>query len=106
MEAYVYDIAAALAYFRYPWVGGYEPEISYAELEEALLEGYASHRPVPDHIETALPVCLLARLMILVQWVLDEMGDVDATEWSRGAVTNTVDLFRHFNVEDFSTTSS
>jgi Ser/Thr protein kinase RdoA (MazF antagonist) len=93
---YAYDIASALVYYKYPWVWEKEPQFNYGKLEEALLEGYASERKVPENLEKALPVCFAARLLVLVQWILDDLEDIDATTWTRKSIVNSIDLLRQF----------
>lgn len=93
---YAYDIASALVYYKFPWVWDDEPCLNYQGLEAALLAGYASERPIPQNLAQALPVCFAARLLVLVQWILDELEDVDATSFTRKSVANSIDHLRQF----------
>lgn len=93
---YAYDIASALVYYRFPWSWDEDPGFDYQALEAALLVGYASERPIPENLEQALPICFAARLMVLVQWILDVLEDVDATSFTRKSVTNSIDHLRQF----------
>ncbi len=92
---HAYDIATTLVYCRFPWVwDDGAPETDYPDLEAALLEGYASERAVPGNLEEALPICFAARLLVFVQWVVEDLGSIDATSYSRQAVTNSIDFLR------------
>jgi len=93
---YAYDIASALVYYKYPWVWDEEPQFNYDELERALLAGYALERKIPENLEQALPVCFAARLLVLVQWILDVLGDIDATDYTRKSIANSLDFLRRF----------
>lgn len=93
---YAYDIASALVYYRFPWSWDEDPGFDYQALEAALLVGYASERPIPENLEQALPICFAARLMVLVQWILDVLEDVDATSFTRKSVTHSIDHLRQF----------
>lgn len=93
---HVYDIATALVYYKYPWVWEVEPEFNYPELEAALLAGYATERPLPSNLDQALPVCFAARLLVLVQWIMDVLEDIDATTFTRKSIANSIDHLRRF----------
>jgi Ser/Thr protein kinase RdoA (MazF antagonist) len=93
---FVYDIASALVYYRFPWVWDEEPSFDYEALETALLQGYSSVRPIPENLEMSLPICFAARLLVLVQWILDVLGDTDATPFSRKSIANSIDHLRQF----------
>lgn len=97
---YAYDIAAALVYYKYPWVWDEEPQFNYDELEDDLLAGYASERKIPDNLAEALPVCFAARLLVLVQFILDSFESVEATAWTRKAIANSIDFLEQFCSED------
>ena len=92
---YAYDIASTLVHLRFPWVWDDEvPAHDYQDLEDSLLEGYETVRAVPANLPDALPICFAARLLVFVQWVLDDLGGVDATSYSRQAVANSIDHLR------------
>jgi len=93
---YAYDIAATLVYYKYPWVWVEEPHFDYDMLEEALLAGYASERKVPVNFEQVLPICFAARMLVLVQYILDVFDDIDATAFTRRSITNSIDWLRQF----------
>lgn len=93
---YAYDIASALVYYKFPWVWEEEPQFNYHEVEAALLAGYASKRPIPENLEQTLPICFAARLLVLVQWILDVLEDVDATAFTRKAIANSIEHLRQF----------
>jgi Ser/Thr protein kinase RdoA (MazF antagonist) len=93
---YAYDIASALVYYKFPWVWDEEPCFDYQELEAALLVGYASERPIPENLGQALPICFAARLLVLVQWILDVLDDVDATSFTRKSIANSIVHLRQF----------
>lgn len=91
-----YDIASALVYYKYPWVWDNETNFDYDALETALLDGYASERRLPQELAQLVPVCFAARLLVLVQWILDDLGSIDATPWTRGAVSRSIEHLRQF----------
>lgn len=93
---YAYDIASALVYYKFPWVWDEEPQFNYAELEAALLVGYASERSIPENLEQALPICFAARLLVLIQWIMDVLGDIDATTFTRKSIANSIEHLRQF----------
>ena len=102
---YAYDIASVLVYLKFPWTWDEDPQLDYQELEKALLVGYASERPVPENLEQALPVCFAARLLVLVQWILDELEDVDAAPFTRRSAANSVEHLRQYCVENAGSSS-
>lgn len=91
---YAYDIASALVYYKYPWVWHEDPQFDYGGLEAALLAGYASERLLPANLEQALPICFAARLLVLVQVILDDFENIDAEAWRRKSIANTIDFLR------------
>jgi len=93
---HAYDIASALVYYKYPWVWDKEPSFDYPELEAALLAGYGTERRIPENLGQALPICFAARLLVLVQWILDVLEDVDATTFTRKSVANSIGHLRQF----------
>jgi len=97
---YAYDIASVLVYFKFPWVWDEEPHFNYQDLETALLEGYASERPIPENLKQAHPICFAARLLVLVQWILDVLEDVDATAFTRKSIANSIEHLRRFCVDN------
>jgi Ser/Thr protein kinase RdoA (MazF antagonist) len=93
---YVYDIATALIYLKYPLVGNHDHRRSYERFEEAFLSGYADARPLPDNFDTALPVCFAARMLEIAQWVLCDTYGIDEMPWGPACVAGAVEHLRGY----------
>ena len=94
--AYAYDIATALFYLKYPLVGNHDHRRDYERFEEAFLSGYSDARSLPDNLETALPICFAARMLVIAQWVICDLDDIDEYPWIPVCVAGAIEHLRRY----------
>ena len=75
--AYLYDLAVTL------WE--LEARDQYAELRDALLEGYAQHLPLPDNHHDLLNALFLLRRVQMLMWILESRHHAAFADWDQSA---------------------
>jgi len=84
-----FDLASTLQWLRFPWAGNRDPgPDGYARLREALLEGYASVTPLPPDVERQLELHLRSRLLMTLEWMLDDWPALDHRPWAPRFLAN------------------
>jgi Ser/Thr protein kinase RdoA (MazF antagonist) len=78
------DLAASLQYLKFPLAGNVDHRPQYARLHDGLLEGYAAVRALPHGIERQIEVCIVARLFMTLEWILDDWPAPDHRAWGPG----------------------
>jgi Ser/Thr protein kinase RdoA (MazF antagonist) len=78
------DFASTLHWLRFPYAGNHDPGARYPAMRDALLEGYAAERPLPSGIERQVDAYLAARLVVTLEWMLDDWSGFDERAWGPG----------------------
>lgn len=78
------DLAATLQYLRHPLAGHHDHRARYAALHDALLDGYASERPLPTGVVHQVRTLIAARLFGTLEWMLDDWPALDHRAWGPG----------------------
>lgn len=67
---YVYDLATALIWLKYPIVGNFDHSTQYRALEDAFLAGYQERWSLPDALQPLLTTYFAARLVMIAAWLV------------------------------------
>ncbi len=75
------DLAAPLQFLRYWLVDQHDHRAAYPQLQDALLRGYADVGSLPSDIERHIATCIVARLFVSLDWILDAWPSPDHRPW-------------------------
>ena len=78
------DFASTLQWLRFPYAGNHDPGALYPALRDALFEGYAQERSLPPAIERQVEAYLYARLVVTLEWMLEDWSRLDERAWGPG----------------------
>ena len=90
------DLAASLQYLKFPLAGNVDHRAQYARLHDSLLEGYVGVHALPDGIERQIEVCIVARLFMTLEWILDDWPSLDHRAWGPGFLRGIEDALRGY----------
>jgi Ser/Thr protein kinase RdoA (MazF antagonist) len=90
------DLAASLQYLKFPLAGNVDHRPRLARLHDSLLEGYAGVRALPPGVERQIEVCIVARLFMTLEWILDDWPALDHRAWGPGFVLGIEDALRGY----------
>lgn len=91
-----FEFASTLQWLRHPLVGNHDHGGSYVRLQHALLDGYASIAPLPADVEREIDVFIVMRLLLAIEWILDDWPSLDHRPWGPGFLAACEGLFARF----------
>ena len=90
------DLAASLQYLKFPLAGNVDHRPQVARLHDSLLEGYAGVRALPPGVERQIEVCIVARLFMTLEWILDDWPTPDHRAWGPGFLLGVEEALRGY----------
>lgn len=86
------DLAAALQYLKHPVVGNHDHRPAYPRLQAALLDGYATVRPLPAHVDWQIDRLIELRMINTIEWVLYVWPRIDSRPWGPAFLSGAAEL--------------
>jgi Ser/Thr protein kinase RdoA (MazF antagonist) len=75
------DAAAALQYLKHPLPGRPKPAVAYPRLRDALLEGYAEARTLPEGFARQIDLYIAVRTIATIEWIFEDWPTLDHRPW-------------------------
>ncbi len=88
-----FEFASTLQWLRHPLAGNHDHGAGYPRLKYALLDGYASVAALPDEVERQVDLFILARLLLTLEWMVDDWPSLDHRPWGPGFLAACEGLF-------------
>lgn len=80
-----HDLAGVLQFLKHPLTPCDEHHrVAYPRLRDALLEGYAALRPLPDSLLAQIEPLIASRMLTTLQWIVDDWPRPDHRAWGPG----------------------
>ncbi len=93
---HAFDLAAPLQFLRHWLTDQHDHRPRAAALQDALLGGYSSVAALPTDIERQIDACVIARLFMSLDWILDDWPRADHRPWRAKFVQGCTDAFRAY----------
>jgi Ser/Thr protein kinase RdoA (MazF antagonist) len=91
-----FELASTLQWLRHPLAGNHDHGAGRARLQDALLEGYASIAALPGDVLRAIDLFIVLRLLLALEWILDDWPTLDHRPWGPGFITACEGLFESY----------
>lgn len=80
-----HDLAGVLQFLKHPLTPADDHHrAAYPQLRDALLEGYASLRPLPDSLLAQVEPLIASRMLTTLRWIVDDWPRPDHRAWGPG----------------------
>jgi len=80
-----HDLAGVLQFLKHPLTPADEHHrTAYPSLRDALLEGYASRRSLPDSLCAQIEPLIASRMLTTLQWIVEDWPSADHRAWGPG----------------------
>jgi Ser/Thr protein kinase RdoA (MazF antagonist) len=95
-----FDLASTLHWLRHPLAGNHDHGDGRARLQDALLEGYASAGTLPPDVERQIDLFIVQRLLLTLEWMLDDWPRLDHRPWGPGFLAACGLLLEDWSAQD------